>query len=76
MDERALRTEELDGVSGGAGGRDFPALAESFVRANRCALCPSGRHKLRHGMCMEEYGRLLLEWSGGGPVDMRCARRP
>lgn len=76
MDERTLREEELNGVSGGVGGMRFARVAEDFVQANRCSVCPKRNLRLHYGMCTEEYNRLLLDWSGGGSVDMRCTRRP
>lgn len=76
MDERTLREEELTAVSGGAGEVSFARLAEDFVRANRCAVCPNRHLKRCYGMCTEEYNRLLLDWSKGGPVNTRCVRRP
>ena len=75
MDENALREEELSGVSGGAGERSFAAVAEDFARANRCSGCPNRNLRLHSGICTEENNRLLMEWSGSGPVAMRCKRR-
>ena len=75
MDERILREEELAGVSGGAGGMSFAAVTEDFVRLNRCDACPNRSLRRAYRMCTEEYNRLLMEWSGGGPVDCQCKRR-
>ena len=75
MDENALREEELSGVSGGAGGKSFAAVAEDFARANRCCDCPNRNLRLHSGICTEENNRLLMEWSGNGAVAMRCKRR-
>ncbi len=79
MDERTLRDEALEGVSGGVGGMgraSFPAVAEDFARASRCRDCPNRDLKLHHGICMEEYLVLLNEFTIGGPIQMRCRRRP
>lgn len=76
MDERRMRDEDLKEVSGGVGEMSFARLAEDFALTNRCSACPGGRPKLYyHGMCPEEYNRLLLEWSKGGSVNTRCTRR-
>lgn len=75
MDEKIPREEELSGVSGGAGGKSFAAVAGDFVRLNRCDTCPNRNLRFHYGMCTGEYNRLLMEWSGCGPVDTRCARR-
>lgn len=75
-EEKAVSDRELEKTAGGvAGERSFAAVAEDFARTNRCGACPMSRRWVRHGMCAEEYGRLLMDWSGGGPVDSRCARR-
>ena len=76
MGEQIQREEELRAVSGGAGGRSFAATAEDFARASGCGMCPLGRRGFRHGICPEEYSRLLMEWSKAGMVAMRCTRRP
>ena len=75
MDERILREEELSRVSGGVGGKSFAAVAEDFVRSNRCELCPNRNLRFHYGICTEEYNRLLMEWSGSGRADTRCKRR-
>ncbi len=74
MDERTLR-EELAGVSGGAGGMSFAAVADDFVRLNRCDACSNRSLRRPYRMYTEEYNCLLMEWSGGGPVEPRCKRR-
>ena len=75
MDERILREEELSGVSGGVGERSFAAVAGDFARINHCDACPHRNLRRFCKMCTEEYSRLLMEWSGGGPVVSRCQRR-
>lgn len=76
MDEKTLREDDLAGASGGRGEMSFSRLTEDFARANRCASCPDRHLKRRSGMCTEEFNRLLLDWSKGGAVSMRCMRRP
>lgn len=79
MDERTLREEALEGVNGGVGGLGhvrFPDLAEDFARASRCSACPNRDLKAHHGICMEGYMELLNDFTRGGPMQMRCRRRP
>lgn len=70
-----LTDEDLGDVSGGAGNQSFSRLAEDFARENRCKDCPYKQVSRPHEMCMEVYGRLLMDYSGGGAA-MRCMRRP
>ncbi len=81
-DERNVSEQELAGVSGGvtgsvgaAGGLDFPWIVREFARMNDCAGCPKKQVYRQHEMCMEVYGRLAMEYSKDGSVNMQCTNR-
>lgn len=80
-DERNVSEQELTGVSGGSGslgvdsGLDFSWLVREFAQMNDCAGCPKKQIFRQHEMCMEVYGRLAMEYSKDGFVNMKCSNR-
>ena len=67
---------DLAAVYGGAGTLSFARLAEEFARANGCSDCPYKQVNRPHEMRRDMYFKQLMDYSGGGSLDMRCPRRP
>lgn len=76
MDEnRELSERELGDVSGGATGPSFSRLVEEFARKNKCSDCRQKNVYRNHEMCIEVYDQLLLSYTLGDAIGMRCTRR-